>query len=185
MRSVRSAGAALTLAGIATIAGTAMPAFAAGPVVDVTPSMAVPGQSVAFGISCVKSDGKDAATSATLFGTTLGLSEHIPMSASTHKGVFVTVVKLPAWIKAGAYSPSIDCSNGMSTTATVWVKAWTVKPAVIVPAGAPVTGDGITSTAVGGPLTAAGLGLLGVSSIIGAFALRRRSAKSSRTSASK
>jgi hypothetical protein len=178
MRSVRSAGAALTLAGIATIAGTAMPAFAAdGPVTDVYPSVAVPGQSVAFGISCVKSDGKDAATSATFFGTTLGLAEHMPMDESTHKGVFVTVVKLPAWIKAGAYSPSMDCDNGMSGTATLWVRAaGPVKPAVVVPSGAPVTGDGITSTAVGGPLTVAGVAVLGVSSILGAFALRRRKA---------
>src|ERR1700728_2011421 len=163
MRSVRSACAALTPARIATIAGTAMPAFAAGPQIDVYPSVAVPGQAVAFAVSCI--NGKSVGTSATLFGTTLGLSEHIPMSASTHKGVFVTVVKLPTWIKAGAYSPSIDCGNGMSGTATLWVKTATVKPAVIVPTGAPVTGDGITSTAVGGPLTAAGLGLLGVSSI--------------------
>jgi hypothetical protein len=183
MRSVRSAGAALTLAGIATIAGTAMPAFAAdGPQIDVYPSVAVPGQAVAFGISCVKSDGKDAATSATLFGATLGMSEHIPMEAATHKGVFVTVVKLPSWIKAGTYWPSIDCNNGMSGTATVTVRVAAVKPAVIVPWGAPVTGDGITSTAVGGPLTVAGLGVLGASSIFGAFALRRRAAKASRAS---
>jgi hypothetical protein len=183
MRSVRSAGAALTLAGIASIAGTAMPAFAAGPVTDAYPSVAVPGQAVAFGISCVKDDGKDAAKSATLFGVTLGLSEHIPMDAATHKGVFVAVVKLPAWIKAGTYWPSMDCDNGMSGTATLTVRAAApVKPAVVVPWGAPVTGDGITSTAVGGPLTVAGLGVLGASSIFGAFALRRRAAKASRAS---
>jgi hypothetical protein len=180
MRSVRSGGAALTLAGIATIAGTAMPAFAAGPTVVVSPSVAVPGQSVAFAVDC-----GDHAKSATLFGATMGLSEHIPMTASkTEGGVFYASVKLPTWIKAGAYSPSVDCDNGKSGTATLWVKTATVKPAVIVPAGAPVTGDGITSTAVGGPLTAAGLGLLGVSSIIGAFALRRRGSKS-RANASK
>jgi hypothetical protein len=174
MRSVLSAGAALSLAGIATIAGTAMPAFASG-VASAYPSVTVPGGSVAISAVCVKANGKDAATSATLFGVTIGLSEHIPMEASTHKGVFVAVVKLPANIKPGTYSPSVDCGNGMSGTASFTVRAAApVKPAVVVPSGAPVTGDGVTSTAVGGPLTAAGLGVLGVSSVIGAFALRRR-----------
>jgi hypothetical protein len=178
MRSVRSAGAALSLAGIATIAGTAMPAFAAGGGSFMAyPSVTVPGGTVAFSAVCVDSNGKDAAKSATLFGVTIGLSEHIPMEASTHKGVFVADVKLPASISAGTYSPSIDCGNGMSGTASVTVRAAApVKPAVVVPSGAPVTGDGVTSTAVGGPLTAAGLGVLGVSSIFGAFALRRRNA---------
>jgi len=176
MRSIRSAGAALTLAGIATIAGTAMPAFAAGPQIDVTPSVAAPGSSVAFSIVCIQ--GKNVGTSATLFGTTLGLSEHIPMEASTHKGVFVTVVKLPAGIMPGAYSPSIDCSNGLAGTGTLWVKSGMPKPKpnVVVPSGAPVTGDGVTSTAVGGPLTAAGIGLLGLSGAVGALAIRRRKA---------
>jgi hypothetical protein len=156
-----------------------MPAFAAGPQIDVYPSVAVPGQAVAFAVSCI--NGKSVGTSATLFGTTLGISEHVPMEASTHKGVFVTVVKLPTWIKPGSYSPSIDCSNDLSGTATVtvraaWVKPAVIKPAVVVPSGAPVTGDGVTSTAVGGSLTVAGLAVLGASSLFGAFALRRRKA---------
>jgi hypothetical protein len=176
MRSVRSAGAALTLAGIATLAGTAMPAFAAGPQIDVYPSVAVPGQAVSFAVVCI--DGKSIGKSATLFGTTLGLSEHIPMDESTHKGVFQKTVVVPWGTKAGSYSLSIDCDNDLSGLGTLWVRAVPVKPAVVVvPSGAPVTGDGITSTAVGGPLTAVGLGLLGVSSIVGAFALRRRTAK--------
>jgi hypothetical protein len=170
MRSIRTAGAALTLAGIATFAGAAAPAFAAGPQIDVTPSVAAPGGSVAFSVVC-----GDKADSAILFGVTIGLSEHIPMEKSTHKGVFVSVVKLPATMAAGKYSPSVDCSNGDSGVAAFTVKAAWVKPAVVVPAGAPVTGDGITSTAVGGPLTAVGIGLLGLSSLAGAFfAIRRR-----------
>lgn len=178
MRSIRSAGAALALAGIATFAGTAMPAFAAaGPQIDVTPGVAAPGASVAFSAVCI--DGKNVGTSATLFGTTLGISEHIPMEASTHKGVFVTVVKLPAGIMPGTYSPSVDCGNGLSGTGALVVKAAAVKP-VVVPSGAPVTGDGVTSTAMGGPLTAVGIGLLGLSGLIGAFAIRRRKANSAK-----
>jgi hypothetical protein len=177
MRSVSTAGAALTLAGIATIAGTAMPAFAAGPQISVSPSVAAPGTSVSFSVFC-----GDKATSATLFGTTLGLSEHIPMSKETQaeSGSFTATVTIPAGTGAGSYSPSIDCSNGMSGTATLTVRAAVVKPVVVVPIGAPVTGDGVTSTAMGGPLTAVGIGALGASSIVGAFAVRRRKANASK-----
>jgi hypothetical protein len=55
------------------------------------------------------------------------------------------------------------------------------KPAVVVPSGAPVTGDGITSTAVGGPITAVGIGILGLSGIFGAvFVNRRRKANAAK-----
>jgi MYXO-CTERM domain-containing protein len=97
------------------------------------------------------------------------------MEASTHKGVFVTGVQLPAGIMPGTYSPSIDCSNGLAGTGTLVVKA-AVTPNVVVPSGAPVTGDGVTSTAMGGPLTAVGVSLLGLSGLAGAFAIRRRRA---------
>jgi hypothetical protein len=183
MRPVRSASAVLTLAGVAAFAGTAMPAFAAGPQIDVYPSVAVPGQWVSFSAVCIH--GKSTGTSATLFGTTLGLPARMPMDKSTHKGVFQLSVKVPWGTKAGAYSLSVDCDNDLSGTGTLWVRSGWVKPAVIrpaviVPNGAPVTGDGITSTAVGGPLTAVGLGVLGVSSLLGVFALRRRKAAASK-----
>jgi hypothetical protein len=178
MRSIRSAGAVLTLAGIATFAGSAVPAFAAGPQIDVTPAMAAPGSSVTFSIVCIS--GKSVGTSATLFGTTLGLPARIPMGPATHKGVFVTTVTIPASTLPGTYSPSIDCSNGLAGTGSVSVRAAYVKPVVVVPSGAPVTGDGVTSTATGGPLTAAGLGLLGVSGLVGVAAIRRRRANASK-----
>jgi hypothetical protein len=180
MRAVRFAGAALTLAGTATFAGTAIPAFAAGPVIAVYPSVVAPGGTVAVAAECRGAKPSEDAKSATFFGTTLGLPARIPMMASkTEGGVFSVSVKLPAGIMAGTYSPSVDCDNGMSGTAMITVRS-AVKPAVVVPSGAPVTGDGITSTAVGGSLTAVGLGVLGVSSILGAFALRRRKANASK-----
>ncbi len=151
------------LSGIAMFAAT--PAFASGPVIDVTPSIAAPGTSVTFAITCGSS-----ASSATLFGTTLGLAEHIPMQASTHAGEFVATVSLPTSISPGTYTPSIDCSNGVSGTATLVVNA--------VPGGAPVTGDGATSTATGGPFTEVGIGLLGLGVLIGAIGIRRRRAGS-------
>jgi hypothetical protein len=173
MRSIRSAGAVLMLTGTAALAGTAAPAFAAGPDISVAPSVVAPGGSLSVAAVCRGSKPSDDAKEATFFGTTLGLAEHIPMTASkTEGGVFYVTVKLSSGILAGTYSPSVDCSNGMSGTATFTVAA--AKPAVVVPSGAPVTGDGITSTAVGGPITAIGIGLLGLSGVFGALFVNRR-----------
>lgn len=159
------------LTGVATLAGAAAPAFAAGPQIDAFPSVVAPGQPVSVSIVCI--DGKDVGTSATFFGTTLGLPARIPMSPATHKGVFVTTVRVPAGTASGTYAPSVDCGNGLSGLATLTVRAAAPKP-VVVPSGVPVTGDGVTSTAVGGPLAAAGLGVLGLSALIGAVASWRR-----------
>jgi hypothetical protein len=181
MRSIRSAGAVLMLTGTAALAGTAAPAFAAGPGISVESAVVAPGGPLSVAAECRGTKPSGDAKSATFFGTTLGLAERIPMTASkTEAGLFYLTVKLPAGILPGRYSPSVDCSNGMSGTVTFTVasaKPAVVKPAVVVPSGAPVTGDGITSTAVGGPLTAVGVGILGLSGLFGAvFAIRRRKA---------
>jgi MYXO-CTERM domain-containing protein len=178
MRSIRSAGAALTLAGIATIAGTAMPAFAAGPQIDVYPSVATPGQTVSFSIVCKTTTAK----SAELYAKPLALGL-IAMSPATHAGVFQTSVTVPANATPNTYSMLINCSDGTDGVADLTVKGAVkpnvikpnvVKPNVVVPSGMPVTGDGVTSTAAGGPLTAVGVGVLGLSGLAGAFAIRRR-----------
>ncbi|MGH3246789.1 MAG: hypothetical protein ACRDOI_11335 [Trebonia sp.] len=134
------------------------------PVIDVTPTVAAPGTAVTFAITC-----GSGATSATLFGTTLGLAEHIPMGPSTHTGEFAVTVDLPASIGPGYYSPSIDCDNGVNGLAALTVN---LSPP---PSGAPVTGDGATSSAMGGPFTAAGLGLLAAGGLaVGTGAIRKR-----------
>ena len=165
MRLICYAGAALTLA--AAIVLAAAPAFASGPVIYVTPSAATPGTSETFAVTCGSS-----ATSATLFGMTLGLAEQIPMQPSTKAGDFATTVDLPTNITPGTYKPSIDCSNGSSGTATVVVTS--VPGASGTPAGAPATGDGATSTAMGGPFQVVGIGLLGVGGLAGMIAFGRR-----------
>jgi MYXO-CTERM domain-containing protein len=105
--------------------------------------------------------------SATLFGTTIGLSEHIPMQAATHQGEFAVTVTLPTTITPGSYSPSIDCDNGVSGVAQ-----FTVNP---VPGQGAKTGDGTTSTATDTTLTGAGLGVAGLgAALVGGLALRRR-----------
>ena len=162
MGFVRSAAITLTLATAATLAATAAPALAADPVINVTPPAAEPGTSVTFAVTCGAS-----ATSAALFGFTLGLSEQIPMKASTHAGEFATTVELPASISPGNYSPSIDCSNGVSGGA-----ALTVNPA---PPGAPLPGNGTTSSGTGGPLRTAERWLLAVGGLaVGVAILRIR-----------
>jgi hypothetical protein len=178
MRFIRSAAVTLTLAGTTALAVSAGPAFAANPVIDVTPSTATPGTSVTFAITC-----GIGSTSATLSGTTLGLPEQIPMNTATQAGEWVVAVELPADISPGDYSPSLDCDNGVSGLANL-----TVNPApspttpTPVPTGAPLTGDGTTSSATGGPFTPAGIALLAAGVLAaGAVAIRRRRRARSRS----
>jgi hypothetical protein len=202
MRFTRSTWAAAlvstaTFAGIAAFAG-AGPALAdtnagaswsagtPGAVAGATPSTAAPSASMLFWIVCGSS-----ASGAILFGETLGLPARIPLRKDTKDGVFTGTVTLPASIMPGTYTPSVDCSNGVATTVRLVVHSLptptptptvpTPKPASptlparrYVPAAPPVTGDGTTSDAVGGPLTAVGAGLLGLGGLAGVIALWRR-----------
>ena len=142
------------------------PALASSSPVDITPSPSAPGTSTTFAVNCSSQTAGGNATSATLIGTTLGLSEHIPMQASTHTNEFVTTVVLPATIKAGTYQPDIDCSNGVTASAAFTVKA--------APGVAPATGDGTTATATDDRLTAIGLALAGFGAVSGVLFLTRR-----------
>ena len=150
--------------------GLALPAQASASPVDITPNPSAPGTSTTFTVDCSSLTAAGKASSATLIGTTLGLSEHIPMQASTHAGEFVTTVTLPAIIKAGSYQPDIDCSNGVTASAVLAVTA--------VPAVAPATGDGATSTATDVRLTVIGLALLGLGALSGAVLVTRRRLRS-------
>jgi hypothetical protein len=147
-----------------------VPAQASASPVVITPSPSAPGTSTTFAVNCSSLTAAAKATSATLIGTTLGLSEHIPMQASTHADEFVTTVTLPATIKAGTYQPDIDCSNGVTASAAFTVRA--------VPAVAPATGDGTTSTATDVRLTTIGLALLGFGAVSGALLITRRRSRS-------
>ncbi|HEY1669246.1 MAG TPA: hypothetical protein VGG54_26430 [Trebonia sp.] len=176
MRFIRSAAFILTLAGAATLAVSAGPAFAANPVIDVTPPTATPGASVTFAITC-----GTGSTSATLFGTTLGLPEQIPMDSATEIGEWVVTVDLPTDISPGDYSPSIDCDNGVSGTADLTVNP-APSPATPTPTGAPLTGDGTTSSATRSPFTPAGVALLAAGGLAAcAVAIRRRRRARSRS----
>lgn len=145
---------------LAPIAG-ASPALASGPTVNVTPNPSTPGARTIFSIICGSS-----ATSATLAGTTLGLAGRIPMQPITRTGEFAVTVILPSTTSPGLYLPRIDCSNGMTATPALNVGS--------VPAQAPQTGDGATSTTTDSALTVTGASLLGLAAGLGGFLAYRR-----------
>ncbi len=157
---------AATVVGPALASGPALAATSSPPgsaVAFATPSTVTAGTAVTFQVTC----GSLQATSATLFGTTLGLPQQIPMNKGSGGGVFSVTVTLPSSIRPGTYSPAIDCSDGSSTTARVRVTT--------MPSGGAQTGDGTTSTATDTGLSAAGLVLIAVGAVAGGIALRRRS----------
>ena len=150
----------------AAVSGPALAATASTPgsaVAFASPSTVTPGTSVTFQVTC----GSVQATSATLFGVTLGLPQQIPMDKVSSGGVFSITVTLPGSIRPGTFNPAIDCSDGSSATARVRVTA--------MPSGGAQTGDGTTSTATNTGVSAVGLGLIAVGAVAGGIALRRRS----------
>jgi hypothetical protein len=134
----------------------------------VTPSTTTGGARVIFTVSCASPD----TASATLFGTTLGLPEQIPMQAGASGGDFVAAVTLPSDLAPGTYQPNIDCSDGTSATATLRVTALPAE-------GGAQTGEGATSTQTNTGLSAGGLALIAVGAVAGGIALRRRSSGTS------
>jgi hypothetical protein len=82
-------------------------------------------------------------------------------------GEWVVSVTLPSTLLPGTYMPSLECDNGVSGAATL----------VVSPAGAPVTGDGTTVLATGGPLAIAGAGLAGLGGLVLVIWVWRRRAR--------
>ena len=127
------------------------------------PGTATPGTAITFQVTCASLS----ASSATFFGTTLGLPEQIPMDKESAGGVFSITVTLPGNIQPGTFHPDIDCSDGSSATATLHVTAMPSQ-------GGAATGDGTTSRETDNGLAAGGLALIGVGAIAGGIAMRRR-----------
>jgi hypothetical protein len=174
-RFAASCGLSIGLAGSAALGLGAVAAALSGPALAATasppgaavafadPSTVTPGSSVTFQVTC----GSLQASSATLFGTTLGLPEQIPMTKSSG-GVFSVTVSLPGSIHPGTHRPDIDCSDGSSATPSLRVTA-------LPGGGGAETGDGTTSTATNTGLAAGGLVLIAVGAVAGGIAMRRRS----------
>jgi hypothetical protein len=152
-----TAGTSAVLVSLASATGPAGATVTSAPrntLASVIPSTAIPPSQVTFAVYCTSVR----ATSATLLGRTLGLTEHIRMRPNPAAGDFTVSVSLPGGIRPGTYHPSLKCSDGTSTTARL-----------LVPAVGPASG-----TAGGTWLTAGGLSLIGVGAATGGMALRRR-----------
>jgi hypothetical protein len=143
------------------LTAAAAPAFASAPKVNVTPNPSTPGTPAIFSIVCGSS-----ATSATLFGATLGLRDEILMQPVTGPGEFAVTATVPATTSPGLYIVAIRCSNGFSANATLTVGS--------EPVHAPQTGDGTTSTATDTAAMAAGAGILGLAALLGGALLYKR-----------
>lgn len=158
---------AAALSGLALISGPALAATVGQPgaaVAVASPSTVTASTGVTFQVTC----GSLQAAAATLFGTTLGLPQQIPMNKEPAGDVFTVTVTLPASIRPGTYNPAIDCSDGSSALATVHVTA-------MASGGGAQAGDGTTSSATNTGLSAGGLALIAAGAVAGGIAVRRRS----------
>jgi hypothetical protein len=169
------AGPAVTGLGVVTAALAGMVAMSApasarttsppgSAVAFASPSTVTPGTAVTFQVTC----GSLQATSATLFGTTLGLPQQIPMTKESGADVFTVTVTLPSTIRPATYNPDIDCSDGSPAVAALHVTA-------MPSGGGAETGSGTASTATDTGLSAGVLALIAVGAVAGGVALRRRS----------
>lgn len=166
------------------VAITATPARAQTAPVTVDPAAAMPGLPITVTIKC----GRDV-RSATLYGKTVGLSGPVAMK-STRGGTFAVTVDLPPGLASGVYQAVAGCENGEYGTADLTVNGPTRMPPSRPPSrppshspspthrppppGAPITGDGTTSTPGGlGGTAIAGLGLLGAGGMAALAALRQ------------
>lgn len=160
MRLTRPVASAGVLA--AAMLAAAAPAASADTTGSASPSTVSPGGKVTFTVDC-----GGPAAEATLFGTTLGLPEQIPMTPGITPGDFSVTVTIPGDTAAGSYNPGVDCSNNSSTTISLQVEN-------LPAAGGAQTGDGATATTTNGTLALGGLALIAGGAVTGGFAMRRR-----------
>jgi len=153
------AGTTVALAPLAAGSGPARASVASASrdtLASVIPSTAMPQSRVTFAVYC----GGSRASSATLLGRPLGLTEHIKMRPNTGAGGFAVSVTLPGSIRPGTYRPGIECSDGQSTTARLLVPAFAAA--------------GSVWASVGKWLIVGGLTLIGLGAVTRSIVLRRR-----------
>ena len=156
------AGTTAALAPLAAGSAPAQASVAIAPrdtLASVVPSTAIPQSRVTFAVDCTSSR----ATSATLIGGTLGLTQHIRMRPNRAAGGFAVSVTLPGSIRPGTYHPGIKCSDGTSTTARLLVPAFAAARS--------------TWASVGQWLIVGGLILIGSGAVTRSIVLRRRHAR--------
>jgi hypothetical protein len=171
--------AALGLAALATavlLPATAARASSPGPAdataAAVQPTTATPGESVRFTVSCASLD----TAAATLLAQPLGIAALIPMNAAPEEGDFVVTVRLPSGIRPGRYRPRIQCSDGTSALATLWVQSVQAAAAARAAAASERAAAATPTSSVRAGLAAGGVALMAVGALAGgsALALRRR-----------
>jgi hypothetical protein len=165
-----------TLATAVLLPATAAQASAPGPadaaVAAVHPATTTPGGSVRFTVSCASLD----TAAATLLAQPLGIAALIPMNAAAMEGDFVVTVRLPSGIRPGRYRPRVECSDGTSAVATLWVESVQAAAAARAAAASERAAAAAPTSPVGAGLAAGGVALMAVGALAGgsALALRRR-----------
>jgi hypothetical protein len=158
------------------LAATAARASAPGPAdataAAVQPATATPGGSVRFTVSCASLD----TAAATLLAQPLGMPALIAMNAAAMQGDFVITVRLPSGIRPGRYRPRIECSDGTSAVATLWVESVQAAAAARAAAASERAAAATPTSPVSAGLAAGGVALMAVGALAGgsALALRRR-----------
>jgi hypothetical protein len=136
------------------------------------PTTTTPGGSVRFTVSCASLD----TAAATLLAQPLGLQPLIAMNAAPMEGDFVVTVRLPSGIRPGRYRPRIECSDGTSAVATLWVESVQAAAAARAAAASQRAAAATPTSPVSAGLAAGGVALMAVGALAGgsALALRRR-----------
>jgi len=170
--------AALGVAALATawLLPTTAALASAGPAgaaaAEVQPTTATPDGSVRFMVSCASLD----TAAATLLAQPLGMAALIPMNAAPMEGDFVVTVRLPSGIRPGRYHPRVECSDGTSAVATLWVESVQAAAAARAAAASERVAAATPTSPVNAGLAAGGVALMAVGALAGgsALALRRR-----------
>ncbi len=156
----------------ATAARASAPGPAGTAAAAVKPAMATPGGSVQFTVSCASLD----TAAATLLAQPLGIQPLIAMNAAAMEGDFVVTVRLPSGIRPGRYRPRIECSDGSSAVATLWVESVQAAAAARAAAASERAAAATPTSPVSAGLAVGGVALMAVGALAGgsALALRRR-----------
>jgi hypothetical protein len=171
--AVALAAALLSQAGLGTSAARPKASRQADPTVaSVGPATTTPGSWVTISVSCASLD----TAAATLLAQPLGIAALIPMNAAAMEGDFVVTVRLPSAIRPGRYHPRVECSDGTSAVAALWVESVQAAAAARAAAASERAAAAAPTSPVNAGLAAGGVALMALGALAGgsALALRRR-----------
>jgi len=158
LRRALGAGAALAVAGLATLTVAAPAHAASGVWVSVNPSTITAGLQVGITGSC----GENVNTASVSSGAFTS-----PVTLTPTNGILSATTVVPDTTKAQGYTVALSCASGNAASTTLWV----VNNAT--PSQGPATGGGGTAHP-GGTVLAAGIAALFGAVVVGFGARRRR-----------